>query len=174
MSRLEGTTLSSRNVRYYVTNNEGEITHLILEDATGDFYDYGLVTQATENTSGMSVTSSYTYIVNGTTKNYTSMNSAFGVSTGGARFGYQNGTISSIKNLSQGSVSSITTSRATIGGKSIDLAEDVQVYLKDGSNYSLINLNTVLGEENYRLTAWYDNFGYPAGGLVRVIVATER
>ena len=72
-------------------------------------------------------------------------------------------------------MTSLTATQATVGGKTYALAEDVQVYLRDGSvQYSLVNLNTVMGSEDYRLTAWYDNFSHPAGGLVRVLVAAER
>ena len=173
LSRLEGTTLSSDHVRYYATNSQGEITHLILKDVTGDAYDYGLVTEVHESSQDMSITSSYTYLVNGTVKNYSSMNRLFSITTGGVRIGYEDGAVNSMRNLTSGSISSLTTAKATVKGKTFDLAEDVQVYLYSGGDYSAVNLNTVL-EGGYRLTAWYDDFAYPAGGLVRVIVAVKN
>ena len=173
-ARLAGTTLSASHVRSYVTDSDGRITHLILKDATGDLYSYGLLTAAEESSGGMNVSGSYRFLVNGQPGSYASGTTAFNVSTGGVRIAYKDGQVSSIRNLSQGTVSALTATQATVGGKTYALAEDVQVYLRDGSEYSLVNLNTVMDHAGYRLTAWYDGFGHPAGGLVRVIVAAEN
>ena len=62
-SRLSGVTLSSADVRYYTTNEAGEIDRLILNDVTGDLWTYGvlddvknLITNATSSsTSGSTV-----------------------------------------------------------------------------------------------------------------------
>ena len=54
------------------------------------------------------------------------------------------------------------------------MAEDVQVYLRSGSTYSLVNIASISDLEQYSVTAYYDDLGYSAGGLVRVIVATAR
>ena len=40
-SRLAGTELSGSRVRYYTANENGEIDRLILNDATGDLWEYG-------------------------------------------------------------------------------------------------------------------------------------
>ena len=42
-SRLSGATLSGTDVRYYTTNENGEIDRLILNDATGDLWTYGVL-----------------------------------------------------------------------------------------------------------------------------------
>ena len=42
-SRLSGVTLSSSDVRYYTTNENGEIDRLILNDVTGDLWTYGVL-----------------------------------------------------------------------------------------------------------------------------------
>ena len=39
-SRLSGVTLSTSDVRYYTTNENGEIDRLILSDVTGDLWEY--------------------------------------------------------------------------------------------------------------------------------------
>ena len=54
------------------------------------------------------------------------------------------------------------------------MAEDVQVYLRSGGTYSLVNVAAVDDLEQYSVTAYYDDLGYSAGGLVRVLVATAR
>ena len=42
-SRLSGVTLSASDVRYYTTNENGEIDRLILNDVTGDLWTYGVL-----------------------------------------------------------------------------------------------------------------------------------
>ncbi|HJB58977.1 MAG TPA: S-layer homology domain-containing protein [Candidatus Faecalibacterium faecipullorum] len=45
-SRLAGVTLSGGDVRYYTTNEAGEIDRLILDNVTGDLWTYGLLDDA--------------------------------------------------------------------------------------------------------------------------------
>ena len=42
-SRLSGVTLSNSDVRYYTTNENGQIDRLILSNVTGDLYTYGVL-----------------------------------------------------------------------------------------------------------------------------------
>ena len=42
-SRLSGVTLSESDVRYYTTNENGQIDRLILNDVTGDLWNYGVL-----------------------------------------------------------------------------------------------------------------------------------
>ena len=42
-SRLSGVTLSGSDVRYYTTNENGQIDRLILNDVTGDLWNYGVL-----------------------------------------------------------------------------------------------------------------------------------
>ena len=42
-SRLSGVTLASDDVRYYTTNEAGEIDRLILDNVTGDLWSYGVL-----------------------------------------------------------------------------------------------------------------------------------
>ena len=39
-SRLSGVTLSESDVRYYTTNSAGQIDRVILDDVTGDLWEY--------------------------------------------------------------------------------------------------------------------------------------
>jgi len=49
------------------------------------------------------------------------------------------------------------------------------VLLKDASEqeYYATTLSQI-NASDYRLTGWYDPFGYPAGGRIRILVAEER
>ena len=60
-SRLAGLTLDRGQVRWYSLNAQGEIEAMILNDVTGDAYQYGLLTHFDEQGEGMTKYYSYTY-----------------------------------------------------------------------------------------------------------------
>ena len=173
-SRLAGCRLDSGDVRWYATNEDGEITHLILNNATGDIYTYGLLTNVNEVYDGSSITSSYSYVINGTAGVHAPAGTMYNVESGGARFIYVGGQIDGIRNLKRLSVDDITATQLTADGKSYKISEQVQVYLRSGGSYSLTNLAAVGDTAAYDLVAWYDDLNVSAGGLVRVIVATAK
>ena len=172
--RLAGTTLRSGDVRYYATNEDGEITHLILEDATGDLGTYALLTEVSESSAMENMYGTYQWIANGTQGQATVQRKNFGAKTGGARILYEDGAVSSIRNLQSATLTGLTASTATTRDGSYDVWEQVQVYIRDGSTYSLVNVATVSDLDQYRLTGWYDSLGCSAGGMIRIIVATEK
>ena len=47
------------------------------------------------------------------------------------------------------------------------------MYIKKGSDYFLTTVTAVSGGD-YTLTGWYDSFGHPAGGLIRVLIAESK
>lgn len=173
-SRLAGYRLDSGDVRWYATNEDGEITHLILNNATGDIYTYGLLTNVSEVSSGTSITSSYGYVINGNAGVHVPSGTMYNVESGGARFIYVDGQIESIKNLKSVSVDDITTTQLTADGRTYKIAEGVQVYLRSSGTYLLTNLAAVGDASGYKLTAYYDDLNASAGGLVRVIVAVPQ
>ncbi|MEG2037980.1 MAG: S-layer homology domain-containing protein, partial [Ruthenibacterium sp.] len=77
----------------------------------------------------------------------------------------------SIKNLSSVALTELGGQSAVGNGKKYTLAENVQVYLRSGSDYALTNAKAVT--EGYSLTGYYDNGG-AAGGRIRVLVATKK
>ena len=50
--RLAGMSLAEGNVSYYHLNGAGEIDRLVLKDATGDMYAYGVVTRISSSKDG--------------------------------------------------------------------------------------------------------------------------
>ena len=173
-SRLAGYRLDSDDVRWYATNEDGEITYLILNNATGDIYTYGLLTNVTEVNTGTSITSSYSYVINGTAGVHAPSGTMYNVESGGARFIYSGGQIDGIRNLNRLSVDDITTTQLTADDQTYKISEQVQVYLRSGGSYNLTNLAAVGDTAAYDLVAYYDDLNVSAGGLVRVIVATPK
>ena len=173
-SRLAGATLSSDDVLYYTLNASGAIDRLILKDVTGDTATYGLITDAVEVTAQMQVSSTYTWLINGTPKVFSSSNTVYNVDEGGALVILDGEKVQSMANLTSVNLTSVGDLTAQGGNRSYGVSEQVQVYVKSGDDYIATTLRAVQDTSRYTLTGWYDNRGYAAGGLIRVVVAREK
>ena len=169
--KLAGAELMGSQVRYYIQNIKGEIEELFLEKATDVNWIFGLMISADSLTLPGSISSSYTAIVNGVPRLFSFSGVAYSVDKGG--FGYiadASGTPVTMKQLTTRSLTSLNGSSARAGNIRLDIADNVQVYLKDGDSYYLTDIDNV-SVQRHRLIAWYDDFGIAGGGLVRVLIA---
>ncbi len=167
---LDGLTLSSSNVRFYALNAEGEITDLILNDATGALWSYGYLLEKTSQGAGLSITERYTLLLDGQTRTVTVSNKSFPVTAdNGVAVRQENGEITAMKSLKKVELTAVGATTATAGSQTFSLADDVQVYLGDeDDDYYAVELSD-LGAGDYELTGCYD----AAQKLIRVIVAVE-
>lgn len=172
--RLKGASLTSAAFRYYELDENDKITKIIFDDVTGDAYSYGVVTNAVEISMNMILSSTYQYIIGGKQGVFQSNNSVLGAQTGPARFAVKNGAVTQIKNLESISISSIDGTKAVGNGESHEIWGDVQVYIYDNKTYSQTNLAAVLGNDDYTVRGYVDNFGPSLGKLVRVIIAEKK
>ncbi|MGE4275983.1 MAG: S-layer homology domain-containing protein [Lawsonibacter sp.] len=172
-SRLAGSSLDSDDVRYYTLNDDGDIDCLVLNQVTGDTWTYAYLTDV-EKSSGDSISASYEYVLDGTTYSLTS-SKIYSASTGGAALIYEDGSLSSMKQLTSVTVTDLSTLYATTSDKKYSLAEDVQVLLKDssGRGYYATTLSAI-NLSDYTVKGWYDNLGCSAGGRIRILVATAK
>lgn len=171
-SRLNGAVLDSSDVRYYAVNDAGEITDLILRDFTGDLYEYGIITSAKDESTGMSASSEYTYLVNGEKKTLSTNGSSLGASTGPARLTIENGQLASVRALYQiKNPDSITQLGVTKDDESWLFWDDCAVYLYENSNYSLISMTELRNNfDAYNITCYYDK-DTDDGGRIRIVIA---
>jgi len=170
-SRLAGMYLSSSNVRWYLKDENGKISKLVLNDATGDCYKYGVLTYASEKSADMSISSSYKYIVDGESGSYSSNNMLFGASWGPALFEFNGKDIVKLRNLTSLSLTSLTSQCGYNGGAKYALADNVAVFIyKDGS-FSPGSITTLINSGGYTLKAYYDGTLSSATRL-RVVVAS--
>ena len=170
--RLAGAQLSDSDVRYYSLNEHGEIDRLILNEATGDTYTYGYLIGADVTSSGLDMTATYTYLLDG--ERYTVSGSTnYNVDQGGIALLYNNGSISKIRQLESAVLDELSDLYAMAGNQKYLLADVVQVLLRDGNGSTSYYLTTLseIDDENYRLTAWYDDLDLAAGGRIRILVA---
>ena len=171
-SRLNGAVLDSSDVRYYAVNDAGEITDLILRDFTGDLYEYGIITSAKDESTGMSASGEYTYLVNGEKKTLSTNGSSLGASTGPARLTIENGQLASVRALYQiKNPDSITQLGVTKDDESWLFWDDCAVYLYENSNYSLISMTELRNNfDAYNITCYYDK-DTDDGGRIRIVIA---
>lgn len=166
-SRLAGLSLDHSDIKYYSLNPQGEIETLILNDVTGDAYQYGIITRFEETGEGMNRFCSYQYDVGGVS--YTL--------SGSTRFQAVGGPVRILGDLAspdrlypliQAQAGQIVGSQFVAGSQKYTLSDSVAVYEFRGGQYFLSSL-TRAEESQGSLTAWYDK-AESDGGRVRIIV----
>ena len=173
--RLAGAELERADVLYYSVNELGEIDRLILDEVTGDTYTYGFLIDSQVNTGSLSVSASYTFLVEGQTVSV-SGTTAYNITHGGAVLLYKNGSVSKLRQLESVNLNQLSDLYAMAGSKKYMLAEDIRVLLKDSSSSNTYYVTTLdqLNDTDYRLTGWYDDLDLPAGGRIRILVAVPK
>lgn len=176
LQQLDRVTLSSSNVLYYALNNRGEIEKLIVNDATGECYEYGIVTQAQSKTSGNAISGNYSYDVRGQVASVSTSGKAFSVTKGQpVQILKSDGRVQSMSALTRlsSNYSDVTnTALVGSGGTEYLLSDDVVIYKKIGYDYTVMPISD-LSVSKYRITAYCDR-SMSRGGRVRIVVAEEK
>ncbi|MDR3277244.1 MAG: S-layer homology domain-containing protein [Oscillospiraceae bacterium] len=177
-ARLSGAALKSADVRYYTLDGSGRLDRLILNNATGELYTYGILTHVSENIApddSFKLSGAYQYVIEGEKGAYTSSTTVYGVSVGGAAFAYDaNGVLNRIQNLTDVAIDSISPLSAASGNKQYRLSSAVQVYIQKSGEYYPVGIEDVADTGRYTLRGWYDKFDFAAGGVLRVVVASAK
>ena len=174
--RLAGVSFTGDMVRCYVLNAQGEISHLILDDVTGDIHRYGVITEVEEidaalPTGGFTLSSSYTYDVGGQELVFGSASAVYNLEEGPCQVKMDtDSSIERLVNLEQRRLSSVSGTVA-VGSDDREYAvsETVAVYEVVNGEYQFSSLARISGGD-YTLTGWYDK-AENQGGCIRVIVA---
>ncbi len=175
---LAGYHLASDEILLAAYNSAGEVDHLILNDASGDVHDYGVLSDVSEasvpSTTGASnsLSGSYRYIIDGVTGVLNTQGSLLHAERGPSIFiRDESGSISAIRNLSSVGLDSINDLQATDkDGESYPVSRSVSAYIVEHGGYTPVSLASVQNNEDYRLTGYYDS-GFAAGGKIRVVLA---
>ena len=170
-SRLAGANLTGSTIRFYALNAQGEISHMILEDATGDLHQYGIITGVSEVSAGLVTNSAYTYDVGGVKQVFTSDTTIYNLKSDPCQVKMESDTtVERLYNLTEVEVDSINGNTIVDAqNRSYTLSDSVAVYVYENNEYQLTSLERVSGGD-YRLTAWYDK-PENEGGRIRVILA---
>lgn len=176
--RLAGVEFSGDMVRYYALNADGEISHLILNDVTGDLHQYGVITDVQEinvtlPTGGFQLSSAYTYDLGGQELVFGSSTAVYNLQTGPCQIKMDgDASVERLYNLTQVKLDGASQpGNYALGtdGRKYALSEHLVVYVYENGTYRLSNLDRAL-EGEYTLTGWYDK-SESSGGRIRVIVA---
>jgi hypothetical protein len=164
--RIAGLQLNGSNVIYYDTNDDGEITDLMLYNATGDFDKFGIFT-GVDNTQS---TQYYSYIMNGTAGKVAVASSIdLDLTEGPVGFRYESGTLTSTYALTKLEVDSIGNTTISSGSTKYPISDSVSVYVLSDDNYALSSLDKI-NTSKYEITAYIDR-AVAIGGRIRVIIA---
>lgn len=173
-ARLAGCSLSDSDVLFYATNAAGEISHLILNDATGDMNDYVLLTGVSEQSAAQGFNGAYDYLKDGVPGKYTAADTLFGVEKGPAMLAWLYEKVDKMKNLPSVKLDLLSESRAVAGAKEYRVYDDVQVYIERDGAYYAAEISDVTDPAKYAVTGYYDDHGYAAGGRLRILIAKAK
>jgi len=168
LQRLDGMNLTSSMVSYVHKDSSGRIDELILRDATGDAYSYGIMT------SSQSGAGQFRADVGGVVQNVTSYVSGLGTGTP-CKLRYYNGKYTAVSSLQsqRGGGTNLTMTTIDCGGTTLALSDEVAVYEERGVlSYNRISLNEAIAG-SYSFTVYCDK-DVSNGGRVRVIIASKK
>ena len=168
--RLAGMELTDGMVRYYLLDGSGDISRLILNDATGDMHTYGVITSVSEvNVPGsMTTAGTYVYDVAGAVHTLTG-STVYNVENGPFLLKTDGGEIDRFANLTEVRLTSVEGTTAYAGNRQYAIWDDALVYEVRDNEYYPTSLALVSGGD-YTLTGWYDK-DQADGGRIRVILA---
>ena len=170
--RLAGVALSSGAVRYYSLNSQGEIDQMILENVTGDMYQYGVLTRREEMGEGLNRIYSYEYDIAGTDYALPASTTGFRAATGPIQLTGDPADPERMYSLTSAGEGTISGRQFLTDQRRYTLSDQVLVYERRGGQYLLSTLARAQ-EGDFTLTAWYDK-PEAQGGRIRVIVAREN
>lgn len=169
--RLAGMEITSSMVRYYLLDGNGDISRLILKDATGDMHTYGVITSVSEMDSAEAMVTSGTYVYDagGTPGTLTGprvyhlVKGPFQMKTTGEQ-------VDGFVNLPSVRIDTVDGTTAYADNRQYAIWDDALVYEVRDGEYYLTSLSLVTGGD-YSLTGYYDK-DQSDGGRIRVILAS--
>ncbi|MBQ8852552.1 MAG: S-layer homology domain-containing protein, partial [Oscillibacter sp.] len=167
-SRLAGVYLDEDMVRYYTLNPQGEIQRLILDEATGDMHQYGVMTNIQDMSGYMNVLVNYEMDFGGNEVACTSQTKS-PVKEGGFVLKGELADPEMIESLKYSTVDRVEGNVLVCGSMSYTVFDHTLVYEYRDGEYYLSYLDRV-DDGEHKLTAWYDK-APGEGGSVRVIIA---
>ena len=168
--RLAGMEITESMVRYYLLDGNGDISRLILKDATGDMHTYGVITSVSEMDlpNMMATSGTYVYDAAGTIQTI-SGSTVYNVQTGPFMMKTDGDKIDRFTNLTKLKITSVEGTTAYANNRQYAIWDDTLVYEVRDGKYYLTSLALVTGGD-YTLTGWYDK-DQTDGGRIRVILA---
>ena len=169
-NRLAGMTLTESQVAYYLLDGDGDISRLILRDATGDMHTYGVIDSVSETNAGLTTMGTYVYQDAAGTHSL-SGNRIYALERGPFMMKSDGGQVDRAANLEEVEIASVEGSTAYAGNRELAIWDGVQVYEVRDDDYYPSSLS-IVSNGGYTLTGYYDK-DQSQGGRIRVILAEE-
>ncbi len=165
------------NVVYALETGEfKDISFAVLKNVSNNGYTYGVLTDCSVSSKGMSAHSSYKVITDGFEKSYSAsfglkiekgMPVAMIVDGGSLK------SISPLKNASRGNLTAIDALRVKVGNNIVELSDNIQIYKHTtGKGYESLSVNQAR-EYIGHTTAVYTDAKAIKGGMGRVIIIND-
>lgn len=167
-NRLAGMELTGSMVAYYLLDGDGDISRLILRDATGDMHTYGVIDSVSETNAGLTTMGTYVYQDAAGTHSL-SGNRIYALERGPFMMKTDGDQVDRAVNLEEVDITSVEGSTAYAGNRELAIWDGAQVYEVRDDEYYLSSLSIVSGG-GYTLTGYYDK-DQSQGGRIRVILA---
>ncbi len=174
--RLSGMDLRAGDVLYYEKNASGAVSALILNDVTGDMYQYGIISASTYS-SGKTDGGATEYLSGGASMPVQSADSVYRISKGTpVQVAAGSGKVDTMKALTKlsGKVSALTATDLVANGKTYLLWDRATAYkkttLSGGTSYTMIPISELIGNKTYSVSAYVDK-NVSDGGRVRILIA---
>ena len=168
-SELEGKTFASNDILYYNLDNNGTITHMILNNATGDLMAYGYLNDVKKMSQNLSLSGTYDLYIDGKNSVLKTNNILYSVNIGGVSISYDNGTIDDLSNLDEVKIADIYGTIANVNNDDIMIAGNAEIYYYSEGTYISMELSD-LDTDVYDLVGYIDDCS--VGGKIRVIIAS--
>ncbi|NLK27536.1 MAG: S-layer homology domain-containing protein [Clostridiales bacterium] len=173
-SRLANVSINSKAIKYYERNDKGAITQLILQNVTGDQFDYGILEEVETPRSSMSNLFTYHYIIDGNKGSVIGDYETPDIADVGPKgFLIKDNELVVIKYLSKFKVTSITGSTVQDMTSKWPMADDCDVYFYVDGEYVATTLEELKDLSRFDVTAYYDRQPN-IGGRVRIIIAENK
>ncbi len=172
LSRLQGYTLKSGDVLCYEKNEDGEISRLMLDNATGDLATYGYLTKKETVNTQIQLIGMYEVVVRGNTMPIQTQNILYPVDKGGVFLEYTSqNTLETMGTLTGYDLDTVSGLLAKDGSKTLAIGEGVDVMLKVKDGYLASTLADA-ESGNYDMTGYADK--YSLGQKIRVIILESK
>ena len=170
-SRLGSVIINRGMILYCEKNERGAVSQLILDDVTGDMYDYGILTEFTYPMSLKSNLYTYNYILDGKLGSVTGdIVPDYNTEIGPKGFLIAENELVGIKNLTKIAVTKIGSTFVQNAEAKYPLAGNCAVYFYLNGEYTATTIDKLSNLSRYMVSAYYDKEA-AYGGSVRVIVA---
>lgn len=169
--RLANASIHTSSVIYYEKNKQGAISKLILSEATGDQFEYGILTGFDSPLNSQPFVFNYDYIIDGKEGSASGEFISVELSEQGPMgFIVNNNQVVALRRLYETEVTSIDKTYVYVKDSKYPLDDNCDIYFYINGEYIQGTLDDLDSSSNLKVKAYYDGVE-AVGGRVRIIIA---